>query len=100
MAEKTPNLYSQLPDDTLSSEEESIPEHLKATPEEWIYGTVPGSCIATTIALMHSKAQANPIVPRSTKMKSKKFKKKKTTMTLIPKTSATQSTQSTICGIL
>ena len=100
MAEKTPSLYPHLPDDTSSSEEELIPEHLKTTPKEWIYGTVPGSPIATTVALMHFKVQGNPIIPRSTKMKSKTFKKKKTTMALIPKTSTTQSTQSTICAIL
>ena len=59
MAKKTLNLYPQLPDDTSSSEEEQIPEHLKTTPEERFYGTIPGSSIATTVALMHSKAQAN-----------------------------------------
>ena len=100
MAGKTPNLYPQLPDDTSSSEEEPTPEHLKTTPEEKIYGTVPGSSIATTVALMHSKAQANSIIPRCTKTRSKTFKKKKATMALIPKTSAMQSTQSTICAIL
>ena len=73
MPEKTTNLYPQLPHDTSSSEEESIPEHLKTTSEEQICGTVPGSPIATTVGLMHSKAQANPIIPRSTKMKSKTF---------------------------
>ena len=100
MAERTPNLYPQLPDDTSSSEEELTPKHLKIIPEEQIYGIVPGSSIATTVALMHSKAQANPIIPRCTKTRSKTFKKKQTTMALIPKTSATQSTQSTICAIL
>ena len=82
MAERTPNLYPQLPDDTSSSEEEPTPEHLKTTPKERIYGKIPGSPIATTVALMHSKAQANPIVPRCTKTRSKTFKKKKTTMAL------------------
>ena len=33
MAERTPNLYPQLPDDTPSSEEELTPKHLKTTPE-------------------------------------------------------------------
>ena len=71
MAEKTPKLYSQLPDDTSSTKEESIPDHLRMTSKEWIYGTVPGSSIATTIVIMHFKAQANSVIPRSTKMKSK-----------------------------
>ena len=53
MAERTPNLYPHLPDDTSSSEEELPPEHLKTTPEERIYGTIPRSPIATTVAVMH-----------------------------------------------
>ena len=65
MVEKTPNIYPQLPGDSFTSEEEEPePDHLKTTPEERIFGTIPGSPIATTVALMHSKAQANPIVPR------------------------------------
>ena len=65
MAEKIPNIYPQLPDDSSTwEEEEPVADHLKTTPEERIFGT-----IATTVAPMHSKAQTNPIVPRSTKIK-------------------------------
>ena len=86
MAEKTPNLYPQLPDNTSTSEEEEpIPKYLKTTPKERIYGTILRLPITTTAALMHSKAQANPIVPRSSKTGLKSFKKKKTTMVLVPK---------------
>ena len=49
---------------------------------------------------MHSKPQANPVVPRSKKIKPKTIKKKMTTMALIPKSGATQATQSSICAIL
>ena len=101
MAEKTPNLYPQLPDDASTSEEEEpVPDHLRITPEERIFGTIPGSPIATTVAIMHSKAQANPIVPRSTKTRPKIFKKKKPTMVLVPKSDSSQTTHSTICTIL
>ena len=100
MAERAPNLYPQLPDDTSSSEEELTPEHLKTTPKERIYGTIPRSPITTTVALMHSKAQANPIVPRCTRTRSKTFKNKKAPMALVPKTGVTQPTPSTICAIL
>ena len=101
MAEKTPNIYPQLPDDSSTSEEEEpIPDHLKSTPEERIFGTIPGSPITTTVALMHSKAQANLIVPRLTKTRPKILKKKKSTMALVPKLESSQTTQSTICTIL
>ena len=98
MVEKTPNLYPQLPDNSSTSEEEEpAPDHLKTTPEERIFGTIPGSPITTMVALMHSKAQANPIVPTSIKTRPKIFKKKKPTMALVPKS---QTTYSTICTIL
>ena len=101
MVEETPNIYPQLPDNSSTSEvEEPVPNHLKTTPEERIFGTIPGSSIATTVALMQSKAQANPIVPRSTKTRPKILKKKKSTMVLVPKLESSQSTQSTICTIL
>ena len=100
MAEKASNLYPQLLDDTSSLEEEPTPQHLKTTPEEKIYGTIPGSTIATTVALMHFKAQPNPIIPRCTKTRLKTHKKKKTTITLVPKSGVLQATQSTICALL
>ena len=101
MAEKTPNLYPQLPDDSSTlEEEESVSKHLKATPEERIFGMIPGFPITTTVALMHSKAQVNPIVPRFTKTRLKSFKKKKTMMALVPNLGSTQTTQFTICTIL
>ena len=100
MVEKTPNIYPQSPDNSSTSEEEPVPNHLKTTPEERIFGTIPGSPIATMVALMHSKAQANHIVPRSTKTRPKILKKKKSTMVLVPKSDFSQTTQSTICTIL
>ena len=100
MTEKAPTLYPQLPDDTSSSDNEPTPEHLKTTLEEKTYRTIPGSTITTTVALMHSKAQANPIVPRCKRTTPKTFKRKKTTMALVPKSGAIQVTQSSVCVIL
>ena len=97
MAEKTPNLYPSLPDDSSTSEDEPIPNHLKTPIEEKTYRTIPGSAIATSVALMHSKPQANPAVPR---VKRKSRTSKKTTMALVPKTTPTQTVQSSICSIL
>ena len=97
---KHPTYIPQLPDDSSTSEEEGpVPDHLKTTPEERIFGTIPGSPITTTVALMHSKAQANPIVPGSIKKRPKIFKKKKPTMALVPKSDSSETTHSTISTI-
>ena len=71
MAEKTPNLYPPLPDNSSTSEDKPVPQHLKTTLEEKTYGTIPGSAIATSVVLMHSKPQANPVVPRGKRRKLK-----------------------------
>ena len=96
MAEKTPNLYHLY--DSSTSEDKPIPDLSKTTTEEKTYRTIPGSVIATSVAPMHSKSQANPIVPRG---KIKEIKnREETTMALVPKTSPTQTVQSSICSIL
>ena len=99
MTEKTSNLYPPLLDNSSTSDDEQMPEHLKITPEEKTYGTIPGSAIATTVALMHSKPQVNPVVPRG-KGRKLKTTPKKTTMALVPKATATQTVQSSVCSIL
>ena len=98
MAEKTPSLYPSLPNNSSTSEDEPIPDLLKTTIEEKTYGTIPGLAIATSVALMHSKPQANPIVSRGKRKKSRTVKK--TTMVLVLKTTPTQTVQSSIHSIL
>ena len=48
---------------------------LRTSEEERYYGTIPGSALATQIALSHSRAQANPTVRRepSCKVRIKKL---------------------------
>ena len=58
---KSPN--KQLSDSD-TSDEEPIDPILKTSEEERHYGTIPGSALATQVALSHSKAQANPTVER------------------------------------
>ena len=98
VAENTPKLYPSLPDDSLTSEDEPVPDHLKTTIEEKTFRTIPGSAIATAVALSHSKPQANPVVPRYKRRKSKSSKK--TTMALVPKTAPIQAVQLSVCSIL
>ena len=98
MAEKASSLYPSLPTDSSTSEDEPIPDLLKTSVDEKMYRTNPGPAIATSVALMHSKPQVNPIVPRGKRKKSRKVKK--TTMALVPKTMPTQTVQSSICSIL
>ena len=50
-----------IPDDTSSDEE--VPHRLQTTEEER-EGTIPGSAIATCVALAAATAQGNPVVPR------------------------------------
>ena len=54
---KSPN--KQLSDSD-TSYEEPINLILKTSVEERHYGTIPGSALATQVALNHSRAQANP----------------------------------------
>ena len=56
---KRPN--KQLGDSDTSYEEEINPV-LKTSVEERHYGKIPGSALASQIALSHSRAQANPTV--------------------------------------
>ena len=46
------------------SDNNEINPRLKTSTEERQYNTIPGSAIATHIALSHSRAQANPTVER------------------------------------
>ena len=65
MAQKDtrPNSQSKYLSDSDSDDNEINPR-LKTSIEERQYNTIPGSTIATQIALSHSRAQANPTVER------------------------------------
>ena len=65
MAQKDtrPNSPSKYLSDSDSDDNEINPR-LKTSIEERQYKTIPGSTIATQIALSHSRAQANPTVER------------------------------------
>ena len=73
---KSPN--KQLSDSD-TSDEEQINPILKTSVEEKHYGTIPGSALATQIALSHSRAQVNPTLERgpSCKVRVKKLPKEK-----------------------
>ena len=73
---KSPN--KQLSDSD-TSDEEPINPILKTSEEERHYRKIPGSALATKIALSHSRAQANPTVERgpSHKVRVKKLPKEK-----------------------
>ena len=75
---KSPNKQSSVSD---SSDEEPIDPILKISVEERYYGTIPGSALATQIALSHCRAQANPTVERgpSHMVRVKKLPKEKAT---------------------
>ena len=59
-----PNSQSKYLSDSDSDNNEINPR-LKTSIEERQYNTIPGSAIATQIALSHSRVQANPTVERS-----------------------------------
>ena len=66
MAEKNPSPKKVQPDyilDSDTSDEVSNP-HLRMSPEERHYGTIPGSAQATQAALSHTRAQTNPTIER------------------------------------
>ena len=75
---KSPN--KQLSDSDTSDEGQINPV-LKTSVDERHYRTIPGSALATQIALSHSRAQANPPVERgpSHKVRVKKLPKEKAT---------------------
>ena len=57
------------------SDNNEIDPRLKTFMEERQYNTIPGSAIATQIALSHSRAQANPTVERGPPQQKTKPKK-------------------------
>ena len=58
-----PNNQSKYLSDS-DSNDNDIDPRLKTSIEERQYNTIPGSAIATQIALSHSRAQANPTMER------------------------------------
>ena len=61
--ETKPSSQSKYLSDSDSDDNEINPR-LKTSIEERQYNTIPGSAIATYIALSHSRVQANPTVER------------------------------------
>ena len=59
--EEPTNSSKSLTDDDTSDDTE-VNTRFKTSVEEREYNTIPGSAIATHIALSHSRAQANPMV--------------------------------------
>ena len=85
--ETKPSSQSKYLSDSDSDDNEINPR-LKTSLEERQYNTIPGSAIATCIALSHSRVQANPTVERGppqwkakTKKPSTEDKKVETTST-------------------
>ena len=64
--EKEPNSQSKYLSDSDSSDDNEINPRLKTLVEERQYNTIPGSTIATHIALSYSRVQMNPTVERGT----------------------------------
>ena len=66
MAERKEEPVSQTKSlsDSDSSDNNEVDPQLKTSVEERQYNTIPGSAIATHIALGYSRAQANPTVER------------------------------------
>ena len=66
MAEKKeePNSQSKSLTDSDSSDDNEVDPRFKMSVEERQYNTIPGSAIATHIALSYSRAQANPTLER------------------------------------
>ena len=62
--EKEPNSQSKYLSDSNSSEDNEINPRLKTSVGKRQYNTIPGSAIATHIALSYSRAQVNPTVER------------------------------------
>ena len=73
--ETKPNSQSKYLSDSDSDDNEINPR-LKTSIGERPYNTIPGSAIATRIALSHSRAQVNPTVERG--LPQQKVKTKKT----------------------
>ena len=62
--EKEPNSQSKYLSDSDSSDDNEINPRLKTSVEERQYNTIPGSAIATCIALSYSWVQVNPTMER------------------------------------
>ena len=62
--EKQPISQSKYLSDSDSSDDNEINPRLKTSVKERQYNTIPGSAIATQIALSYSRVQANPTVER------------------------------------
>ena len=79
MAQKDtqPNSQSKYLSDS-DSDNNKINPRLKTSIEEKQYNTIPGSAIATQIALSHSRAQANPTMERGPPRQKTKIKKPST----------------------
>ena len=60
--QKTKVLSDQLSDNDTPDEE--IDQQLRTSEEERIYGTIKGFAQATQAALLHTRAQSNPMVER------------------------------------
>ena len=69
-----PNSQSKYLSDSDSDDNEINPR-LKTSIEERQYNTIPGSTIATQIALSHSRVQANPNMERGSPRQKTKTKK-------------------------
>ena len=69
-----PNNQSKYLSDS-DSDDNEIDPRLKTSIEERQYNTIPGSTIATQIALSHSRAQANPTMERGSLRQKTKPKK-------------------------
>ena len=69
-----PNSQSKYLSDS-DSDNNEIDPRLKTSIEERQYNTIPGSAIATQIALSHSRAQANPTMERGPPQQKTKPKK-------------------------
>ena len=72
--ETKPNSQSKCLSDSDSYDNE-INSRLKTSIEERQYNTIPGSAIATQIALSHSRVQVNPTVERGPPRQKVKTKK-------------------------
>ena len=69
-----PNTQSKYLSDG-DSDDNKINPRLKTSIQERQYNTIPGSTIATQIALSHSRAQVNPTVERGPPRQKNKTKK-------------------------
>ena len=75
--ETKPSSQSKYLSDSDSDDNEINPK-LKTSIEERQYNTIPGSALATCIALSHSRAQANPTVERGQPLRKAETKKPST----------------------